>query len=400
MPCLACHHWPIAVFLSSLSGRVSLVGAHDARRANRNTLRGALNTESFAGLEMASSFVQTKRTMRRMMSRDPEQLELWTDSNSAVLANSSLLPQSKLEGWGSSIDGAAFGHELHEFCDPFRSRFVGTNGNIDVARAIETKFKKYGLRTWTESLQDDSRVHQYLRNGTSGQNLGGNVIGRLEGTDLAHETVIVAAHFDSVNWENKAGFSPGVDDNGSGSAAVQLALRDIMKSGIKPRRSIMFVGFNAEEEGLVGSTQFARKAANGDYGNVKGVLIADEIAYPGLGKGDRKAIFETVGAVPGTKALVDTFAHTALLKGGDGIQGFVVNWHGFGSDHIPFLDHGIPAVLLIERNNIQHADDFGHSDRDNFDHVDFAYGAAMSRLLSRAAATLASPANSNEFGQM
>jgi len=69
-----------------------------------------------------------------------------------------------------------------------------------------------------------------------------------------------------------------------------------------------------------------------------------------------------------------------------------VNYAGFGSDHISLLDAGVPAVLLIERDNMYHADHFGHSARDTFDHVDAAFGAAVTRLAARALAALANPA--------
>jgi len=333
-----------------------------------------------------------------MAKQNPEQLEKWEDTHEAVAADPATISSTALLEMSHGIDAQAFGAELHGLCDAERSRFVGTDGNVDMHQKIKDKFNKLGLQTWTEGAEDvaaSQAVQQYLQSDTSPPKVGGNVIGLMKGTDLAHEVVMVGAHYDSVNWENKGGVSPGVDDNGSGSALVQLVARAMTKSGVKPRRSMMFVGFNAEEEGLVGSEHMAKKAKLGEYGDIKAVLIADEVAYPGSGTGSRKAIFETVGDVPGTKSLVDTFAQNALQSGGDGIHGFEVNYHGFGSDHIPFLRNRIPSLLLIERNNIAHSDEWGHSERDSYDHVDFEYGAAMARLMLRAATALGSPATSS-----
>merc|ERR1719310_1131860 len=117
------------------------------------------------------------------------------------------------------------------------------------------------------------------------------------------------------------------------------------------KRSILLVGFNAEEEGLLGSKAFVPEVVkSGEYGTLKAALIADEIAFPGRKEMgfDRKAIFETKGTVPGAMALVDTMAHTVEDSNGK-IAGFMVNRHGFGSDHMSFNNAGIPAVLLIER---------------------------------------------------
>merc|ERR1719181_724429 len=259
----------------------------------------------------STSLVQTRSKTRRSSSRGVEELEAWKDSGAAVALDSGIMNSSVLAGMSRSIDGKAFGDEIHSLCDSYQTRFVGTDGNIGMKDKIQDSFKKLGLQTWTEDLDATTGVQDYLR-GDASKKFGGNVMGFLKGTDLAKEVVVVGAHYDSVNWEKKGGVSPGVDDNGSGSALVQLVARAFATSKVKPRRSMMFVGFNSEEEGLVGSEQMAAKAKNGDYGDIKAVLIADEVAYPGSGSGRRKAIFETVGAVPGTQSLVDTFAHNVV----------------------------------------------------------------------------------------
>lgn len=365
-----------------------LLSNSGALAADATALRGAAAAGGFTEL---SQFVQSRSKTRRMMSRNPEQLEEWKDSHQAVDADPLTISPSALLQMSEGINATAFGAELHDLCDSQMTRFVGSEGNVNMSKKISDKFSKLGLKTWTEDLEQSAAVTKYLNK--AGQNVGGNVIGHLKGTDLAHETVIVGAHYDSVNWEKTGGVAPGVDDNGSGSALVQLVATAMAKSGVKPRRSIMFVGFNAEEEGLVGSEQMASKAKDGKYGNLKAVLIADEVAYPGSGTGSRRAIFETSGDVDGTKPIVDTFAHAAKKLMGGGVAGFEVNNKGFGSDHMPWLNRGIPAMLLIERNNIAHADKWGHSQRDDFQHVDFHYGAAMARLMLHAATALGSPAH-------
>merc|ERR1719333_1047586 len=180
-----------------------------------------------------------------------------------------------------------------------------------------------------------------------------------------------------------------------------LAVARVLAAKPRPRRSVLFAAFNAEEEGLVGSDHFAELFTQGNsgpqqYGDLKAVFIADEVAWPGRDPERRKAIFETSGHGQATTSMVDTLAHLARLKnatssaGGDGIgdgsQNFLVNYNGFGSDHMSFLDRGVPAVLLIERDDDYHARVYGHSARDTFEHVDLSFGAAMSRLALRAVA--------------
>jgi len=210
---------------------------------------------------------------------------------------------------------------------------------------------------------------------------------------------VVGAHYDSVNWKDaKSGLggiqisgesAPGVDDNGSGIAAILLIAKALEKHN--PRRSILVVAFNAEEEGLLGSKAFVQgPVRSNEYGIVKAALIADEIAFPGRDHLHRRCIFETVGSTKGTQELVDTLGQSATDSAGE-VSKFEINYHGFGSDHISFLDEGIPAVLLIERDDEWRADERGHSAQDTFDDLDMDFGATMSRLLLRGLLHTANP---------
>merc|ERR1719217_1122500 len=139
----------------------------------------------------------------------------------------------------------------------------------------------------------------------------GNVACFKKGTDpaLSQETIVIGAHYDSVNWRENlpTGMknAPGIDDNGSGTAALFMIAKALQNHDSK--RSILLVGFNAEEEGLLGSKAFVPEVLkSGEYGELKYAIIADEIAFPGRKEMgfDRKAIFETVGRVKGTETIV------------------------------------------------------------------------------------------------
>jgi len=329
----------------------------------------------------------------------PEILEDWQDSGRAIKTS---LTDKQLMDLASPLTAIMYGELLHEVADAQASRFIAAPGNSNAANFIAKRFEALGLSVSQQTVEDD-RIQQYTSNSDAEKHR--NVVGFLKGSDLADEVILLGAHYDSVNWEDTSKAAPGVDDNGSGVALMLAVAKLLSTPKFKPRRSVMFVAFNAEEEGCIGSEHFAELFAAGEgsekYGNLKSVFIADEVAWPGIGEGRRRAIFETSGQKDGTNALVDTLAHFALLKNstshlpgdgiGDGTKNFLVNYNGFGSDHMSFLDRGIPAVLLIERDDIFHADTWGHSARDTFDHVDFSYGAAMSRLALRAVAAFATP---------
>jgi len=86
-----------------------------------------------------------------------------------------------------------------------------------------------------------------------------NVIGRLEGSDpeLKHEFVLLTAHLDHVGNQGNSVFFPGANDNASGVAALIRTAAAFSRNPVKPKRSILFIAFTAEEMGLDGSRFYA-----------------------------------------------------------------------------------------------------------------------------------------------
>lgn len=88
---------------------------------------------------------------------------------------------------------------------------------------------------------------------------GYNVAAYLPGSDpkFSHECVIVGGHLDHVG-EHMGILFPGADDNASGSAVVMQAARALVASGLRPKRSVVFVLFGSEEQGCHGSNYFVK----------------------------------------------------------------------------------------------------------------------------------------------
>ena len=95
-----------------------------------------------------------------------------------------------------------------------------------------------------------------------------NVIAEIKGSEKPDEFVILGAHLDS--WE----LGTGALDNGCNAALVVDALRAIKASGLKPRRSIRFILFSGEEEGLLGSRAYST-AHRPELDRAAGVIIWD-----------------------------------------------------------------------------------------------------------------------------
>lgn len=91
-----------------------------------------------------------------------------------------------------------------------------------------------------------------------------NVVGILPGSDpkLKNEAIVIGAHYDHLGLGGEGSLAPregeihhGADDNASGTAGV-LELARMFSQGPKPRRTIVFIAFSGEEEGLIGSNYY------------------------------------------------------------------------------------------------------------------------------------------------
>ena len=99
---------------------------------------------------------------------------------------------------------------------------------------------------------------------------GRNVIGLLEGSDqiLKNQYVVVSGHYDHVGI-NSSRIYRGADDNVSGVVGTLEIAQAFVRAGLKPKRSIIFVCFDAEEEGLFGSAYYIQHSP---------VPVADTVA--------------------------------------------------------------------------------------------------------------------------
>jgi len=97
------------------------------------------------------------------------------------------------------------------------------------------------------------RLRLDVRNKIGGAFESTNVIGEIAGRELASEIVVVGAHLDSND------LGPGALDNAAGAAALMETARAIKALGSPPRRTIRFVLFTGEEEGMLGSTAYVRR---------------------------------------------------------------------------------------------------------------------------------------------
>jgi len=178
-----------------------------------------------------------------------------------------------------------------------------------------------------------------------------NVVAELKGSELPNEIVILGAHLDS--WE----LGTGALDNGCNVALVIDSLRAIKAAGVRPRRTIRFILFSGEEEGLLGSLAYVRDHRN-ELDNIVAELVLDE----GTGA---IASFSTGGRKDLDAALAPMLQPFAQWRSSE-----VTNDATVGTDNFDFMMEGVPTLLpnQVEANYLVNY----HATSDTFDKVDFA----------------------------
>ena len=179
-----------------------------------------------------------------------------------------------------------------------------------------------------------------------------NVVADIPGTEFPDEYVIVGGHLDS--WDG----ATGTTDNGTGCATTIEAARLLMKSGVKPRRTIRFILWSGEEQGLLGSRAYVKAHAD-LLKKVSVVLVHDGGTNYLAGLNVTKAM----------KADID--AATAPLVGLESEMPFAVREvaglrMGIGSDHDSFLAAGVPGLFWRQAGKAVY-NQTHHTQHDTFD---------------------------------
>ena len=177
-----------------------------------------------------------------------------------------------------------------------------------------------------------------------------NVIAELKGSDKADEFVIVGAHLDS--WE----LGTGALDNGCNAALVVDALRAIKASGFTPRRSIRFILFSGEEEGLMGSRAYAL-SHRAELDKAAGVIVYDS----GTGKTTGFSIGGRKDIVLQTRVLIEPLAQFDVKDVKTDME--------WGTDHFDFMLEGVPT-FVADQQEANYLENY-HAVSDTYDKVDF-----------------------------
>jgi hypothetical protein len=206
-----------------------------------------------------------------------------------------------------------------------------------------------------------------------------NVVGLLEGSDpgLKNEVIVVGAHYDHDG--QRSGFIwNGADDNGSGTSGVLTLAHTLTTAPERPKRSILFALWGAEEKGLLGSNYFM----DNPVVPLENIITKKNLDM--IGRDQNRPETGTFAADNKNQVFLTLSEQLPLLEKvtkenneliGLDITMRITNATGGGSDHAPFARRGIPISFFFTGFH----EDY-HQPSDTVDKINFEKMAKIVRL--------------------
>jgi aminopeptidase YwaD len=218
-----------------------------------------------------------------------------------------------------------------------------------------------------------------------------NVVGILPGSDpkLKDEAIVIGAHYDHLGRGGEGSLAPregeihhGADDNASGVAGLIELARLLSSQNPKPRRTIVFIAFSGEEEGLIGSNYYVNHPIV-PLANTAAMINMDMIGR----LKDNKLIVGGMGTAPDWRPLIDkenagnfavaAVASTTGMKGATNAAAgssaatkfsLTLNEDGFGpSDHSSFYAKQVPVLFFWTGNHEDYHKPSDTADKINYE---------------------------------
>ncbi len=245
----------------------------------------------------------------------------------------------------SQVSGENIKQDIVELSS-YETRFVATPENTLALQQTAARLNSLGYEV---------REHCYRDEVCS-------LIAEKKGLSKNNEVLMIMAHIDSVG----EAFA-GADDNASGMAAL-LEMARILKD-YDNQRTIRFFVTNGEEAGLIGSSHYARSLEEENkIHDIQLALNLDMIGFNSTGvvEIETDPRFEETARLMGDLASRYTSLRTKITLG------------AWGSDHLPFLQRGVPSLLTIE--DWESKNPCYHEECDTVDLINFDYVAEITKL--------------------
>jgi hypothetical protein len=275
--------------------------------------RASAENLAAAGFDIAKVFLRPVSPLRTSVddSRDSS-LFVSPQTDSLVQAVADAVSARVIDSYVGRLQGFVTRWAPHDSCQA-------------AAEWIRSEFESFGLDS--VYIQDFSTFYK------------GNVVAVKVGTTSPQERVIIGGHYDSAS--NNPFIAPGADDNASGTACVLQCARIL--SAYEFERTLVFIAFGAEEQGLIGSEYYS-SLADGNGNEVVAMINVDMIGYYSSGDDeDLDIVTNEPSAWLRDRAMS---VASAYVPGVSVVDGSIP--YGSFSDHIPFWDNGFNAIMLFE----------------------------------------------------
>ena len=224
------------------------------------------------------------------------------------------------------------------------------DGHVDrIPQAVVAREDALRLSRTLAAYAGKIRVRLTMPNRIAGPVEQENVVGEIRGYEKPDEIVVLGAHLDS--WE----LGTGALDNGCNAALVIEAARAIKASGLLPRRTIRFILFSGEEQGMIGSFGYVQ-AHRAEMDKYRGMVVFDM----GSGRVTGYSLGGRHDTEVGLREVLKPFA-------GWGVDKFTFD-AVMGTDNLDFMLEGVPTFMANQEisNYLVNY----HAASDTFDKVD------------------------------
>ena len=266
-------------------------------------------------------------------------------------------PVAFVQNLVNKVNRASFEASLTKLVS-FQTRNSTSEEYVQSADFARQQLKTLGFQT---------RQQQIAVNGATSRNIIADKTGK--GSQGERQVVVVTAHLDSINLRGgPTAPAPGADDNGSGSAGI-LEIARVFQSH-QSANDLRLILFGGEEQGLFGSKRYVASLTAAEKARIRAVVNMDMIANL---NGTTPSVLLEGSEI--SQSIIDGLASSAATYTQLTIETSLIP---FNSDHVSFINKGIPAVLTIEgadntNNNV-------HSARDTLDKVSFDLALEILRM--------------------